>query len=157
MYLHDNLIKEEKLELLRKKREEKREENFKNLIPTMGENAVEEVRRIYSMFDERMLIWYAGLWEPEIGGFYYSNSARDHEGFLPDLESTYQAVSFIATQCGYSFAEDMAITCFPKHIASKISDFAYNTAVCPPLASKVTNGGFKVGSSKYAAAKCPRI
>ena len=127
MYLHDNLIKEEKLELLRKKREEKREENFKNLIPTMGENAVEEVRRIYSMFDERMLIWYAGLWEPEIGGFYYSNSARDHEGFLPDLESTYQAVSFIATQCGYSFAEDMAITCFPKHIASKISDFAYNT------------------------------
>ena len=74
-----------------------------------------------------MLIWYAGLWEPRIGGFYFSNSARDHEGFLPDLESTYQAVSFIASQCGYSYAEDMAITVLPERFAKKISDFAYET------------------------------
>ena len=42
-------------------------------------------------------------------------------------------------------------------ISNSASDFAYKTAVWPPLASRVTNGGFKVGESKYAAAKCPRI
>ena len=36
--------------------------------------------------------WLAGLYDPQIGGFYYSNSARDNEGFLPDLESTRQAI-----------------------------------------------------------------
>ena len=115
MYLHNDVITEERISFLRKNREEKREEHFKKLIPAMGEAAVDEVRKIYSMFDERMLIWYAGLWEPEIGGFYFSNSARDHEGFLPDLESTYQAVSFIATQCGFVFDTDNAITDVDGH------------------------------------------
>lgn len=127
MYLHNDVITEERISFLRKNREEKREEHFKKLIPAMGEAAVDEVRKIYSMFDERMLIWYAGLWEPEIGGFYFSNSARDHEGFLPDLESTYQAVSFIATQCGFVFDTDNAITVIPERFARKISDFAYST------------------------------
>ena len=126
MYLHNDVITEEKLEFLRKNREEKREKYFSKLVPVMGDAAVDEVRKIYSMFDERMLIWYAGLWEPEIGGFYYSNSARDHEGFLPDLESTYQAVSFIAEMCDLPGGEH-AITKIPERFAKKISDFAYST------------------------------
>lgn len=127
MYTKDYILSEERISNLRKIRNEKREADFAKLVPMMGEGAVCEVRRIYDMFDERMLIWLAGLWEPEIGGFYFSNSARDHEGFLPDLESTYQAVSFIASQCGFSFAEDAAITVIPERFAKKISDFAYNT------------------------------
>ena len=39
--------------------------------------------------------WLANLYDHEIGGFYYSNSARDNEGFLPDLESTRQALYLI--------------------------------------------------------------
>ena len=36
--------------------------------------------------------WLANLYDAKSGGFYYSNSARDNEGFLPDLESTRQAI-----------------------------------------------------------------
>ena len=39
--------------------------------------------------------WMANLWDPEVGGFYYSNSARDYEGFLPDLESTNQLTNWL--------------------------------------------------------------
>ncbi len=46
---------------------------------------------------EKMIRWWAGLYDPEIGGFYYANSARDNAsfksgGYLPDMESTYQIV-----------------------------------------------------------------
>ncbi len=125
MYTKVNVITDEKLIALRKIRNEYREEHFKKLIPIMGDGAVTEIRKIYSMFDERMLIWLAGLWEPEIGGFYFSNSARDYEGFLPDLESTYQAISFIAEMCDLPGGEH-AITRIPERFARKISDFAYN-------------------------------
>ncbi len=40
-------------------------------------------------------MWLAGLYEPTIGGFYYSNSARDNDGFLPDIESTNQATNLM--------------------------------------------------------------
>lgn len=46
-------------------------------------------------YDLEVLDWIASLYDNETGGFYYSRSARDHEGFLPDLESTAQAMSFI--------------------------------------------------------------
>ena len=52
----------------------------------------EAVRDFYANFfdPEKLIRWWAGLYDPEIGGFYYSNSARDNAGFLPDMESTYQ-------------------------------------------------------------------
>ena len=50
------------------------------------------VRTFYEKYydPEKLIRWWAGLYDPEIGGFYYANSARDHAGFLPDMESTYQ-------------------------------------------------------------------
>ena len=42
---------------------------------------------------EKLIRWWAGLYDPDRGGFYYSNSARDHEGYLPDMESTYQILN----------------------------------------------------------------
>ena len=129
MFTRNDLITEERLAHLRENRINQREENFKKLIPTMGKDAVDELRKIYDMFDERMLIWYAGLYDPEIGGFYFSNSARDTEGFLPDIESTAQAINFITEISGICKGEDKGefpITKLPPHLAEKISDFAYN-------------------------------
>lgn len=127
IYKRNDIITEQRLAALSEIREKKREEYFEKLVPAMGEEAVNEVREIYKMFTVDMLIWYAGLWEPEIGGFYFSNSARDHEGFLPDIESTAQAVGFIATMCDLSDGrEDMAITVIPKRFSEKICNFAYN-------------------------------
>jgi hypothetical protein len=126
MYTRNDIITKERIESLRKIREAEREAHFAKLVPIIGKAAVYEVRKIYSSYDERMLIWYAGLWEPEIGGFYFSNSARDHEGFLPDLESTAQAVNFIGRQCGLVSDERTGILAFPEKYQKKIADFAYN-------------------------------
>ena len=42
-----------------------------------------------------LIEWAANLYDPVIGGFYYSNSARDNDGFLPDIESTKQAMEWL--------------------------------------------------------------
>ena len=129
MFKQSDLISEERIAALRKNRWNKRELSFSKLMPVMGKAAVDEIRKIYDLFDERMLIWYAGLYDPDIGGFYYSNSARDTEGFLPDIESTAQAVNFITEMSGICKGEaegDYPITKLPSHLAEKISSFAYN-------------------------------
>ncbi|MBQ7387479.1 MAG: hypothetical protein IJW03_04870 [Clostridia bacterium] len=50
------------------------------------------IERMLELYGDDMYRWLARLYDPEIGGFYYSNSARDYEGFLPDVESTAQAL-----------------------------------------------------------------
>ena len=55
------------------------------------------LKELYTLYSGDMVDWFANLYDPEIGGFYYSMSARDNLGFLPDLESTYQTLGFIAT------------------------------------------------------------
>lgn len=45
---------------------------------------------LYSYEGHEVWRWIANLYDPETGGFYYSNSARDTYGYLPDLETTGQ-------------------------------------------------------------------
>lgn len=52
----------------------------------------DELKRADELCGKSVLSWLASLYDPKSGGFYYSISARDTDGFLPDLESTYQAV-----------------------------------------------------------------
>ncbi len=58
-----------------------------------------EIRRgfseLYTMYRPELPLWLAKLYDSKIGGFYYSNSARDNEQFLPDIESTNQATNFL--------------------------------------------------------------
>ena len=55
---------------------------------------LEALRNIYTFYDGTKIAgWMANLYDPEIGGFYYSNSARDTDGYLPDIESTSQLIS----------------------------------------------------------------
>ncbi len=97
MKMFDALITPERLEVCRADRTATREKYFADAEGRIGREAVEELRSLYKIFDERMYIWLAGLWEPEIGGFYFSSSGRDTEGFLPDIESTVQALTFMET------------------------------------------------------------
>ena len=57
---------------------------------------VEALEELYTLYTDDMIYWFANLYDPETGGFYYSNSARDNIGFLPDLESTNQTLGFIS-------------------------------------------------------------
>ena len=64
------------------------------MLPPATARAIEDAT---DMYGTKTYEWLAGLWEPEIGGFYYSNSGRDYEGFLPDIESTCQALHQVQT------------------------------------------------------------
>ena len=66
-----------------------------------GEAVVEAYRELYGMHEIGICPWLAKLFDPDIGGFYKSNSARDNEWVewegkrvypKPDIESTYFGV-----------------------------------------------------------------
>jgi hypothetical protein len=73
-----------------------REQQWKKFAEQMdgkvGAEVADAYKQLYSVFDETLVDWAANLFDPTIGGFYYSNGARDNEGFLPDIESTHQSL-----------------------------------------------------------------
>ena len=76
-------------------REEMKDRHFKECVPIIGKFATLELEQLYSSYDERLYLWLATLWDPKIGGFYFSFSGRDCDAFLPDIESTAQAMIFL--------------------------------------------------------------
>ena len=83
---------------------------YEKALNMYGEETLSAIEAHLGLFDERFYLWLADLYEKETtdlsgnvigGGFYYSNSARDNESYagvtlLPDLESTYQVLSFLS-------------------------------------------------------------
>lgn len=55
------------------------------------------LKSYYSMYLDDLVDWFANLYDPAVGGFYFSNSGRNSEGYLPDLESTYQTLGFLTS------------------------------------------------------------
>ena len=91
------------------------------MLPPATARAIEDAM---SMYGTKTYEWLAGLWEPEIGGFYYSNSGRDYEGFLPDIESTCQALHQVQTlgmmdHCGKDLRRGL-----PIEMQKKVLNFA---------------------------------
>ena len=89
------------------------------------------VKDFYETFydPEAIIRWWAGLYDPELGGFYYANSARDNAGyganlFLPDMESTWQIINRLRP-----FESDLAHYLGPE-ITAKIIEF-YQTKQDP--------------------------
>lgn len=69
-----------------------------------GEAVVAAYKELYGMHEVGLCSWLAGLFDPDIGGFYHSNSGRDNEWIewegkrvytQPDIESTLQAVTLM--------------------------------------------------------------
>ncbi len=69
--------------------------NYRRFDDEYGRDVGEAVRELYSLYTPELYRWIGGLWSNEHGGFYYSNSARDNGEFLPDLESTSQALGHL--------------------------------------------------------------
>lgn len=92
-----------------------------------GKAVSKEIHTALSRFDDictpDVLEWLASLYDPEIGGFYYSLSARDYEGFLPDLESTSQVLTLMR-ESGMIPHGTLADDAFLPAIRDKIGGFA---------------------------------
>ncbi len=108
-------------QLAEQEREELRNDGFIAAEQTLGKEAVDELRNLYSIFVPDMYLWLVNLYDQDTGGMYYSNSARNTEGFLPDLESTVQGFSLLSNTgiLPNGWRNDL-----PEDIKSKIIEFA---------------------------------
>lgn len=61
----------------------------------LGAGLDKSLSRLDGFYRKKTLAWLVSLYDSERGGFYYSDSAKRYEGFLPDAESTYQILSLL--------------------------------------------------------------
>ena len=120
---HNKVTKERIVEAIIS-REEMRDAYFKEIVPDIGKFAAFELEQLYSIYDERLYVWLATLWDPQIGGFYFSSSGRDCDAFLPDIESTAQAMYFVQKSGLLSFYGDDFKTAVPAAMREALLSFA---------------------------------
>ncbi len=107
--LSDGIIYRDAFDPIKKQKERDEEKvdkiwelKLSQLSAKLGDEAaasaiVDELKNIRFIYnnDHAIVKWLANLYDPETGGFYYSNSARNSEGYLPDLESTSGAIGIV--------------------------------------------------------------
>ena len=77
-----------------------REPGWQRLYEEAGKDSraqeiVSAFNTLYAMYTDDLVEWYANLYDPYIGGYYCTASGKANEGFLPDIESSKQAMNFI--------------------------------------------------------------
>ena len=68
------------------------EKRWDEALATIGPEATAALQRLYAFYGTEWATWMINLYDSEAGCFYYSNSARDYDGFYVDVESTCQAL-----------------------------------------------------------------
>ena len=120
----DKILTKERIEFVREKRKEIRDEAFADAGERIGRDAARELERLYSIFDEKIYIWLAGLYDRESGAFYYSESARDTAPYLPDIESTVQVLRFLDNSGMIRAGEGRCISRIPSFVRDGMVKFA---------------------------------
>ena len=92
---------------------------------------IKEMRLLNSLRTHESAAWLGSLYDPESGGWYISRSARETEGFGPDIESTFYALSLV----GYTGMAEMFdgedymekfTHAYPKDVLDKVGKWLYN-------------------------------
>ena len=73
----------------------KNEKDWIKLQEVCGKPLTDAIKKLYSLFGEEMLDWFAELYDPGTGGFYASIPGRDGVSFGPDIQCTVQALNFM--------------------------------------------------------------
>ena len=76
-----------------------------------GSEVCSALDEFYSLYTARLTKWIASMWDKESGGFYFSRSAKQTEGFYADIESTGQAIGVI---------QDLGLTPDPYYLPEQI-------------------------------------
>ena len=79
--------------------------------------------RLYDYYGTAFFDWLAGLYDAKTGCFYYSVSARDNEGFLPDCESTAQTLSIMTYAGMLDHVNGSYLRAFSREMAEKCSGY----------------------------------
>ena len=109
-------------------------EKWQELMNIAGEDIASALREAYDSYDgDKLISWVANLYDPATGGFYYSNSARDHEPYRPDIESTSFALSLITSNGAIKNRNEelpldmqRAIVSFAKSLQSETDGYFYH-------------------------------
>ncbi len=111
------------IEVYRVQDAERQNAQWEAVAERAGEEVAEALKNLYTLYKPGLVTWLANLYEERIcvcttydqngnkvcqhpvdaegnplcyyGGFYYSNSGRNTEGYAPDIESTNQALSLL--------------------------------------------------------------
>ena len=118
----DRIITPERIAYLNQLRRFEREDALDEAKSIVGIETCKEILSLMELYDERIVIWLARLYDPDVGGFYYSNTARDTELFGPDLESTRQALSFFA-KSGFFSDDTNCVAGLPGFLREKIVNY----------------------------------
>ena len=95
------------------------------LHTVFDEATVKAIEKLYSLNGDHLYEYVASLYDPVVGGFYFSNSARDNEPFLPDIESTHRALGFL-TSCGMFEGYESYATALDAGVIAKLGEYIYN-------------------------------
>ena len=113
-------------------------EKWSNIITTVNERGgngmavAEAMEELYSQYGDGIPKWLGGLYDSNIGGFYYSNSARDNAPYLPDIESTAQACNYLVNSGMIKSLKDLpdfmkeGIARFTRSLQSPDDGFIYH-------------------------------
>lgn len=104
------------------------EEQWNKVFEAAGGDAnaemiVESLKNHYSIYTDNMIAWLADLYDPIAGGFYYSNSGRNTEGYLADIETTSQVLDILKASGMISFADNDIKKALPEHLRNGIIKF----------------------------------
>ena len=100
----------------------------KNLLIGVEPKLAEALDSLISLFDKNTMLWFARLYDPETGAFYYSNSGRDYEGFGPDLESTVQGLRCVQSRGMLDNYGCSLKDALPKNMINKLLNFTNSCA-----------------------------
>ena len=89
-------------------------------LGTKIEQSIEDFEN--SLFDERLLDWSINCYDPESGGFYRSQSAKETEGFLPDREASVKHIEIISQMVNVS--SDELVNSFSFDMKDRLKSFA---------------------------------
>lgn len=104
-------------------REEELSKAVENLGMEMSDESAAALENFYLLYGSELYLWLANLYDPDIGGFYYSGSARNTEGFLPDLESTGQALGLLDKSGLSDLYGGKWADMLPESVTSKLGEF----------------------------------
>ena len=160
MKTKEQILTKERLEYVTQRRNAVREAAFNKAGETIGPEALEELRKLYKTFDEKIYIWIANLWDRTAGAFYYSQSARDTVLYGPDVESTKQALRFLDTSGMVRAGEGSYFKRIPGFLRDSVVRFTYHLQDSDgyfyhPQWGKnifVSRRGRDLGSAKYILA-----
>ena len=92
---------------------------------------IRELRLLNSLRTHESAKWLGSLYDPETGGWYVSNSARNTEGFGPDIETTYLALTLVGITGmaemfdGEDFVEKY-MNAYPRDIVEKAGKWIHS-------------------------------